>query len=315
MTEWMMGWVAVGFLAIVKYAKAEHPFARPLSEHLIPHKLIAWLRGTELRWLFVFLIWCTSGGVHAGLQNPIWSLAIVSGLTIFLLFIPEKPVFQNTRKRTESPDSIHSRLVQLRLQLQRLHEKERLSLRLEKAEQSQMVMDRYDQRFQIILIAIENHLTFGDHGRAERIITLFSRHLRHILYEGSVPFLTLETTIEHIKAHLSLMELLTAGRFRCDVDDGMLDASHLGRCTESLRISPWVESMVWPFFEWAERTNEPIDPMYLLLDVEDGEIAISCEHPSFVESQIIRSHRLKLLGEYSEEESKIAWNHTLKVVA
>lgn len=315
MTGWTIGWAALGFVTLAR--------ATQEGNSSIVFRVLTRTKAKDISWthflthpatLGVFG-WCLCGALHAFLKNDMWSISLMPPLVLFA-FAYRGPVIQPAEIQiNDSPESIHSRLIQLRLQLQRLHEKERLNHRLEKAERSQAVLDRYDQRFDVILLTIENHLTFGDHGRAERIITLFARHLRHILYEGSVPFLTLETTIDHIKTHLSLMELLTAGRFICDVDDGMLEASHLARCTESLRISPWVESMVWPFFEWAERNHQAIEPMQLLIDLEDGEILLTCAHPSLVDSHIACSNRLKLLGDYSGKQEEFNWGKTLKVVA
>jgi hypothetical protein len=111
------------------------------------------------------------------------------------------------------------------------------------------------------------------------------------------------------------MELLTAGRFNCDIDDGMLESTHLMRCTESLRISPWVESMVWPFFEWAERNTGTLEPMHLFLDVLDGEVCIVCSHPGILTAQTSNSHRLKLLGNSQDINQEIAAGSPFKVVA
>lgn len=199
---------------------------------------------------------------------------------------------------------MNQRLVQLRLQLLRLNEKERLGKRLERAEQSQAVLDRYEQRFHIILVSIEQHLIYGDSMRAERIITLFSRHLRHILQEGATPFLSVRESLDHVKTHLELMGLLTAGRFFCDIDDGMLDHSHFSRYTESLSISPWAESMVWPFFEWAERSIHPIEPMQLVLDTSGPFLTLECVHPTLTEQAIDVRHRVKLLGEPYAQETR-----------
>lgn len=315
MTEWMIGWVSVGGFSIVKFTRQVHSSPALKTARLLYLNRLIRIQEIAPSALGVFIAWCLCGVFHLILPNEYLSLLLMVGLAFWTVSSTKNNRVQTDRKEVTSPESIHSRLIQLRLQLQRLHEKERLSLRLEKAEQSQMVLDRYDQRFHVILIAIENHLTFGDHDRAERIITLFSRHLRHILYEGSVPFLTLETTIDHIKTHLNLMELLTAGRFNCDIDDGMLEPSHLARCTESLRISPWVESMVWPFFQWAERNMETIDPMQLFLDVEEGEIILSCVHPSLEESDISNTKRLTLLGDYADVSEDSGEESQLKVVA
>lgn len=315
MTGWTIGWAALGFATIARATKDWNPFFNPRVLKRTETQKAYWVDVLKHPATLSVFGWCVCGALHAFLKDDVWSVSLMPAVALFA-FSYRSPVIRPTKvQNSDSPESIHSRLIQLRLQLQRLHEKERLNDRLEKAEQSQAVLDRYDQRFHVILLTIENHLTFGDHGRAERIITLFARHLRHILYEGSVPFLTLETTIEHIKTHLSLMELLTAGRFICDVDDGMLEASHLARCTESLRISPWVESMVWPFFEWAERNHQTIEPMQLLIDMEDGEIILTCAHPSLVDSQLACSKHLKLLGDYSGKKEEINWKKPLKVVA
>jgi hypothetical protein len=318
MTEWTIGWLATGFVSFARWMQDENASAVVKPQNFRFKLLVQSTAQFPQRAMIVFCVWCSCGVFHLTLPGTgcsellmgtlaVWGACGIQNMTIGPL--------KKQQKIKDSPKTIHSRLIELRLQLQRLYEKERLSLRLEKAEQSQMVMDRYDQRFQIILVAIENHLTFGDHERAERIITLFSRHLRHILYEGSVPFLTLKTTIDHIKTHLKLMELLTAGRFNCDIDDGMLESTHLMRCTESLRISPWVESMVWPFFEWAERNTGTLEPMHLFLDVLDGEVCIVCSHPGILTAQTSNSHRLKLLGNSQDINQEIAAGSPFKVVA
>ena len=315
MTEWMIGWLASGFVSCALYIQQDKALTAFKFHWATTNSSIQCAPPFSSQAKCVLLAWGLCGVFHLIFPDTGCSEFCMGALAIWLIFNLQAGTPQETERRIDSPETIHSRLLQLRLQLQRLYEKERLSLRLEKAEQSQMVMDRYDQRFQIILIAIEHHLTFGDHERAERIITLFSRHLRHILYEGSVPFLTLGNTIDHIKTHLKLMELLTAGRFNCDIDDGMLEANHLLRCTESLRISPWVESMVWPFFEWAERNTGTIEPMHLFLDVVDGEITLTCSHSGINTAQISNSHRLKLLGDYEDLDQETLMESPFKVVA
>ena len=55
--------------------------------------------------------------------------------------------------------------------------------------------------------------------------------------------------------------------------------------------------------------------MQLLLDVEDGEITLTCAHPSLIESQIVSTQRLKLLGDYAQSGEETVWEQPLKVVA
>lgn len=191
---------------------------------------------------------------------------------------------------------MNQRLMDLRGQLARLEERERMRQRMENTRQSRDVMERTTDRFQAILVAVEHHIAYGEMDRAERIITTFGKHLRQILHEGSIPFLSLQSTLESIQTHTELMESLTAYRFICDLDEDALEEEHLTRFTESLRLTPWVEALLWPFYERAERSLEPMESVRLQVLVEKGDVVIRAHFParSSVEPEEVR---VRLLGE------------------
>ena len=60
---------------------------------------------------------------------------------------------------------------------------------------------------------------------------------------------------------------------------------------------------------------ETIDPMQLFLDIEEGEIILSCVHPSLEESAISNTQRLTLLGDYRDVSEGSGEESQLKVVA
>lgn len=199
---------------------------------------------------------------------------------------------------------MNQRLMDLRGQLARLEERERMRLRLETTRQSKDVMERTTDRFQAILVAVEHHIAYGDVDRAERIVTTFSKHLRQMLHEGSIPFLSLRDSLEFIQTHLDLMESLTAYRFVCELDEDALEPEHLVRCTESLRITPWVEGLLRPFYERAERSLDALDPVRIAVAVEANEVVFRAYFPerSAVEPVALR---IRLLGQdYAEEQAR-----------
>ena len=196
----------------------------------------------------------------------------------------------------EEPLEVQRRLLQLQHQLHKLHEKEALGTQLEKTNESQEMLDRYGAHFKRVLMTIENHLIYGEHEHAERVITLFSRHLRQLLHEGSSPFLPLENSIEHIKTHLEMMTVLTGRRFICEVDDDMLDETTLKRCTERFKLSPWVEESVWPFFSPAERSLQPLQPMILVIDIEDNSVVLTFSGDDLNQERAIPQAQFRLLG-------------------
>lgn len=203
----------------------------------------------------------------------------------------------------EETKAIHRRLVQLQHQLQKLQEREMLGLKLEKSTHNLMVLRRYEDRFNLILMAIENHLIFGDHEKAERIITLFARHLRHLLHESSLPFIPTREVLGHAQTYLQLMNLLSAGKFQCEIDDGMLDEATKERFTEPLKLSPWIEEQIFPYFTWAERSNQPLAPMCLLLDLEDDGLLVQYHLMEEGASKKLEEQKFKLLGSSEPEHA------------
>jgi len=212
----------------------------------------------------------------------------------------------------EAPTLVHRRLLQLQHQLLKLHEKEALGAQLEKTNQSQETLNQYGEHFKRVLITIENHLIYGEHEHAEHVITLFSRHLRQLLHEGSSPFLSLENSIDHIKTHLDLMALLTGNRFICDVDDDMLDSTTLLRCTERFQLSPWVEERVWPFFSLAERSLKDLHPMTLVIDVENDEVLFTFSGQETESNGALAPGKFRLLGNSETPKKSIEHPHALQ---
>jgi len=203
------------------------------------------------------------------------------------------------KPKEDAPMEVQRRLLQLQHQLHKLHEKEALGLQLEKTNQSQQTLNRYGEHFKRVLLTIENHLIYGEHDHAEHVITLFSRHLRQLLHEGSSPFLSLEDSISHIKTHLELMALLTGERFICDVDDDMLDKATLKRCTERFQLGPWVEESVWPYFSLAERSLSSLDPITLVIDAEEGQVTLTFTGNIANKADGLHPAHFRLLGSYS----------------
>ena len=91
----------------------------------------------------------------------------------------------------------------------------------------------------------------------QRIITVFARHLRQTLYEGSMPFLPLSETIEHIQTHFDLMHLLTGKRISCDIDDGTPGDLTRSRHTATFLLSDWAQRTLWPYFQLANEASNP----------------------------------------------------------
>lgn len=181
-----------------------------------------------------------------------------------------------------------AQLMDVRGQLARLHEQERMALRIQQTETEREVLADAYRRFDAILLTIEQHLLLGDTERAERLITLFGKHLRGVLNEASSPFIRLNDTLEAIRNYLSLMEALTDERLLIDLDDGMIEPENGVRMTRNMEITPWVEAQTWPLFEAAERLTDVAEPHLITADLEGGEVVFRLDDgPSL---------RLKLMG-------------------
>ena len=180
---------------------------------------------------------------------------------------------------TESAQHIEQRLGFLKNQLDRLEERNRLDSVLHRVAISESALGKITDRFELILATIENHLLMGDHVHAERIITVFARHLRQTLYEGSMPFLPLSASLEHIQTYFDLMHLLTGRRLSCDIDDGMLDDLTRARHTSTFLVSNWAQRTLWPYFQLAERSLEPLGDSLLEVDILGNELIVSYTPP------------------------------------
>ena len=235
-------------------------------------------------------IWLVGGLMGLVLPPPIaWAL-LAAGIvhTGFIALRAVQSLRKWGRQDRAQTSEAQSRLMDLRAQLARLHEQERMALRIQQTETERRVLSDAFHRFEAMLVTIENHLALGDEERAERLITLFGKHLRGILNEASSPFIRLRDTLEAIRNYLALMEALTDDRLLIDLDDGMIEAQHLGRMTRNLEITPWVERLTWPLFEAAERQTEVAMPHLITADLEGGDVVFRLDETA--------SFKLKLMG-------------------
>lgn len=237
-----------------------------------------------------------------------WAVSL-AGITA--LSIPEHGI--QVVLQGESSQHIRQRLGFLKGQLDRLEERNRLDSVLNRVAHSESALGKITDRFELILATIENHLLMGDHAHAERIITVFARHLRQTLYEGSMPFLPLHDSIEHIQTHFDLMHLLTGKRLSCDIDDGMLDELTRSRYTQTFLVSDWAQRTLWPYFQLAERSLDSIGDSVLEMDIVGNELVVGFAPPDSMYlpegSHTKRiEHRFKLLGHPSASQTGII-NH------
>ena len=181
-----------------------------------------------------------------------WALSTAS---IVAVLIPGRKV--EDVLHAESAQHLEQRLGFLKSQLDRLEERNRLDSVLNRVAHSESALGKITERFELILATIENHLLMGDHAHAERIITVFARHLRQTLYEGSMPFLHLSETIEHIQTHFDLMHLLTGKRISCDIGDGMLDDLTRSRHTETFLLGTGRSAHCGPISNWQNEASNP----------------------------------------------------------
>jgi hypothetical protein len=236
------------------------------------------------------LLWVVAAASGVLLPAPWGSAALVAGLahTGWFASLTLKGLMKWGRQDVANTTEQQARLMDLRGQLARLHEQERMALRIQQTESEKHVLGEAFRRFDAILITIEQHLALGDTEKAERLITLFGKHLRGILSEASSPFIRLNDSLEGIRNYLTLMEALTDDRLIIDLDDGMIEPEHGVRMTRNLEITPWVESQTWALFEAAERQSMVSTPHLITADLEGGDVVFQLDDgPSF---------RLKLMG-------------------
>jgi hypothetical protein len=234
-----------------------------------------------------------------------WAASLVG---IAAVIVPERRIEEVLH--AQSSKHIEQRLRFLKSQLDRLEERDRLDSVLNRVNHSESALGKITDRFELILATIENHLLMGDHVHAERIITVFARHLRQTLYEGSMPFLPLSASIEHIQTHFNLMHLLTGKRLLCDIDDGMLDDLTRSRHTATFMVSDWAQRTLWPYFQLAERSLEPLGDSLLEMDITGDELVVSYTPPDSMylpegtHDQRIEK-RFRLLGDPSAAQTGI----------
>jgi hypothetical protein len=246
----------------------------------------------------------------AMLGSAPWALSTWAASTagIVAVLIPGRKV--EDVLHTETAQHLEQRLGFLKSQLDRLEERNRLDSVLNRVAHSESALGKITERFELILATIENHLLMGDHAHAERIITVFARHLRQTLYEGSMPFLPLSETIEHIQTHFDLMHLLTGKRISCDIDDGMLDDLTRSRHTATFLLSDWAQRTLWPYFQLAERSLEPLGDSILEMDIFGDELVVRYAPPQSMylpegsHNEHIE-HRFTLLGDPSAVQTGI----------
>ena len=250
---------------------------------------------------------------HASWAIGTWAASLVG---IAAVVVPERRIQEVLH--AESSQHIRQRLGFLKSQLDRLEERDRLDSVLNRVHHSESALGKITDRFELILATIENHLLMGDHAHAERIITVFARHLRQTLYEGSMPFLPLSASIEHIQTHFDLMHLLTGKRLFCDIDDGMLDDITRSRHTATFLVSDWAQRTLWPYFQLAERSLEPLGDSLLEMDIIGDELVVSYAPPDSMylpegTHDLRIQKRFRLLGDPSAAQTGIT-NHVAEAL-
>lgn len=196
------------------------------------------------------------------------------------------------------------RLREAREALERLEDRAQLDSHLEKSLSSLTQLTAQQMRFQTILMAVEQRVAFSPVEHAESLLVLFAKHLRHILHESSMPFLSVREIADHSRTFVDLMSHLTASRFDCLVDEGPDFEKVASRLAESHTVMPWIENWVWPFFELAERVHNELPPM--VLSIEEGEKGLiwSCQMDASMPSAASTRLEMKLLG--SGPQAKVA---------
>lgn len=194
----------------------------------------------------------------------------------------------------------HQKLLEARRALERLEEKQVLDSNLAKSQSQMSVMSQHNERFGAMLVAIEQRLAFAEPQVAEDILITFAKHLRHILHEGCMPFVSVSESIEHMRTYIKLMGMLTSHRFDCFLDPSADEPDIQDRYIESLLLTPWLEQWVWPMFELAERHPSPLPSMMISLRHDKREITMSVHRPTAKESKPWTQLTIPLLGSRAE---------------
>lgn len=194
----------------------------------------------------------------------------------------------------------HQKLLEARRALERLDNQQALGANLEKSQSHLSVMSQHNERFGAVLMAIEQQLAFATAQDAEDVLITFAKHLRHILHEGSMPFISVAESMEHLRTYVKLMGMLTGHRFDCFLDPSADAPEIQDRCIESMLLTPWLEQWVWPMFELAERYPAPLPSMMISLSHNPSEMTMAVHRPSANESEPWTKLTIPLLGSPSE---------------
>lgn len=225
-----------------------------------------------------FMLWlfCALGALWGdSLGNGWMSFMLLHGLTYTIRLLKG---IQHWHQSTPSPlDTKREQLMDVRGQLARLHEQERMQASIQRTQEEKQIFMASMHRFEAILVTIESHLAYGKVEQAEHLITAFGKHLRGILNEASSPFIRLGDSLDAARNYLSLMEALTDDRLMVDLDDGEIPEAHLFRMTANFEITPWIEEVTWPLFEEAEQNTSVSTSHTVFVRLNPSEIELQLD--------------------------------------
>lgn len=194
----------------------------------------------------------------------------------------------------------HQKLLEARRALERLEDQQVLGANLAKSQSHLSAMSQHNERFGAVLMAIEQHLAFASPQDAENVLITFAKHLRHILHEGSMPFISVSESMDHLRTYVKLMAMLTNNRFDCFIDPSADAPEIQDRFIESMLLTPWLEQWVWPMFELAERYPTPLPSMMISLSHDKINMTMNVHRPTEEQSTPWTKLTIPLLGSQSE---------------
>lgn len=226
---------------------------------------------------------------------------VVAGVALGWMFRSRRPKRGGTNKaELERVRAQHQKLQEARRALERLEDKQVLGTNLEKTQSHLSAISKHNERFGAVLMAIEQRLALADPQDAEDVLITFAKHLRHVLHEGSIPFISVAESMDHLRTYLKLMGMLTGDRFDCFVD-ASADAPEIqGRLIESFLLTPWLEEWVWPMFELAERYPVRLPSMMISLRHSHSELTMSVHRPTSSDTKPWTRLTIPLLGSRQE---------------
>jgi len=228
------------------------------------------------------LVWvlCGLGALWKGspLSNALMGCMLLHGIAYVIRL---HRGLRHWQQNTPSPlETQRTQLMDVRGQLARLHEQERMQASIQRTQEEQRIFRASMHRFEAILVTIESHLAYGNVDHAEHLITAFGKHLRGVLNEASSPFIRLGDSLEAARNYLTLMEALTNERLMIDLDDGAIPDAQLLRMTANFEITPWIEEVTWPLFEAAEQNTSLSASYTVFVRLSPHEIVLQMDHQS-----------------------------------